>query len=207
MIIISLMLRTLFLTLLASINAATQNLQSAQQEILQSIGPTNLNERYIRVKQYQDSAKKSFVDAVSSYYNFRPMLRSLQLNGMSDRDLFETLVKRELSWTFPEKNEFGLMRCEEDLLFKYPHQATFIELEPNGRRAAIQRIDNSNDYSQAVDSAKRLQWNCLMKGLEKSTGSPNDCQTRIPLCFADNWQQIWWKDEGNQQQIFPKTHF
>ena len=144
------------------------------------------------------STNKSLLDAIKATYNIRPIVRDLDLSRMDDKEIFTVVMKREIAWSHPELNEFGLMRCE-DLQFRNSPFAGYIELIPDGRRISIQKYDDSISYQRVSQAAKDLQSRCLIKALEKTPSppvvatQPTNCKTQIPFCFSDSWRQIWWK--------------
>lgn len=186
-------------------NQQHQKLNSPQRnaESVKFIGPHNIHDHYFDLRWMLRTTQKSVTDGIQSTYNFRPIMRDLQLSRMDDKELFTVIVKREIAWSYPDLNEFGLMRCE-DLGFRNSPFASYIELIPDGRRISIQKFDDSVSYQKASQDAKDLQTRCLIKGLEKTPPPPpppssqvksaaTNCKTQIPYCFSDSWRQIWWK--------------
>lgn len=160
------------------------------------IGPHNLHDHFLHMKsvaQKSASADHDILENIKSTYNIKPIKRDLEHLKLSNQDKFSTLIKREVAWSHPEYNEFGLLSCDDDLKFIQPlGPARYIELIPDGRRVLIQKYDHREDYQRAAQAAKELQTQCLIKTLEKSTRST--CNIKgIPFCFSDSWQQIWWK--------------
>lgn len=179
-----------------------QQQQQVQQQIaspadsLKYIGPHNIHDHYFKLRAFQKSSHQSILDALKATYHITPIMRDLEISRLTDQEVFEALLKREIAWNYSDLNEFGLMRCE-DLKFNSPHFAKYIELIPDGRRILIEKFDqNPSAYQIASQNAKDLQTQCLIKALEKtgSSAAPKgNCQTDIPFCFSDSWQQLWWK--------------
>lgn len=182
------------------------NVPIRNAESVKFIGPHNIHDHYFDLRwMLKTTNNKSIPDGIRSTYNFQPILRDLDLSIMNDKEIFTVVMKREIAWSHPDLNEFGLMRCE-DLKFRNSPFAGYIELIPDGRRISIQKFDDAIAYQRVAQAAKELQSRCLMKGLEKTppplppTQRPvqvaapaNICQTQIPFCFSDSWRQIWWK--------------
>jgi hypothetical protein len=183
-----------------------QNSQHPQRnaESIKFIGPHNIPDHYFDLRWMAKSTNKSLLDAIKDTYNIRPIVRDLDLSRMDDKEIFTVVMKREIAWSHPELNEFGLMRCEE-LKFRHSPFAGYIELVPDGRRISIHKFDDSVSYQRASQASKEFQNSCLMKALEKtktpspspaslaSATQPGNCKTQIPFCFSDSWRQIWWK--------------
>lgn len=163
-------------------------------ESVKFIGPHNIHDHYFDLRWTLRTTHKPLLDGIKSTYHFRPILRDLDLSRLDDKEIFSAVMKREIAWSYPDLNEFGLMRCEE-LYFNNAPLATYIELTTDGRRISIQKFENSAAYQKAAKDAKELQTKCLIKGLEKiqNPSKPVNCKTQIPYCFSDSWRQIWWK--------------
>lgn len=165
-------------------------------ESIKFIGPHNLPDHFFDLRWMAKSNNKSLLDAIKATYNIRPIVRDLDLSRMDDKEIFTLVMKREIAWSYPDMNQFGLMRCE-DLQFRNSPFAGYIELVPDGRRISIQKYDDSVAYQRVSQAAKDLQNRCLIKSLEKTpsaaTAQPGNCKTQIPFCFSDSWRQIWWK--------------
>ena len=160
---------------------------------LRYIGPHNIHDTYIRIKFIQKESSLSVIEAIKSTYNIKPIVRDLN-SIHNDDEIFETLIKREIAWNYPEYNEFGLLPCEQ-LKFNQPFgMSKYIELNADGYKVLIQKFSNSADYFKAAQSAKDLQTKCLIKSLEKGGGTSTCEVSQIPFCFSDSWNQIWWKE-------------
>lgn len=159
---------------------------------LKYIGPHNIHDTYTQVRSIQTSSRVSIIDALISIYHISPITRDVNL-VQSDGELFETFIKREIAWNYPEYNQFGLLPCEE-LKFAQPFDKTsYMELNTEGYKISIQKFSKSTDYFKAAQQAKDLQTQCLIKSLEK--GGASTCSvSQIPFCFSDSWQQLWWKE-------------
>ena len=183
-----------FLLILMQGNEATSSDYVANLiDNLKYIGPHNIHDTYGEVRKFQKSRRLSIIDAVKSIYHIKPITRELNLVH-SDDELFESLIKREIAWNYPEYNQFGLLPCEE-LKFSRPFDmANYLELNMEGYRISIQKISKTEDYLKAAKKAKDLQTKCLIKSLEKGRSSSSCDVDRIPFCFSDSWQQIWWKE-------------
>lgn len=173
---------------------SSQNHPQRNAESIKFIGPHNLVDHYFDLRWMAKSTNKSLLDAIKATYNIKPIVRDLDLSRMDDKEIFTLVMKREIAWSHPDMNQFGLMRCE-DLQFRNSPFAGYIELVPDGRRISIQKYDDSVAYKRVSQAAKDLQNRCLIKALEKtpSTAQPGNCKTQIPFCFSDSWRQIWWK--------------
>lgn len=157
---------------------------------LKYIGPHNLHDTYTQVRSI--SSRASIMDALVSTYHIKPIVRDLNL-AQRNGELFETLIKREIAWSYPEYNQFGLLHCEEMKFYQPFDSASYIELNTEDYRISIQRFTKSADYFKAAEQAKTLQTQCLIKSLEK--GDPSSCSvSQIPFCFSDSWHQLWWKE-------------
>ena len=192
-------------------NPPNQQSQSQQQQpyhppinrdhdSIKFIGPHNWRSHYRHVRSIKTLlGNNSILDAIKTNYNITPILRDLESAHLDEDDFFETVMKREIAWNYADLNEFGLLRCEE-MKFRRAMFPGYIELIPNGRRAAISVFSNSTEYKKLSQEAKDIQTKCLIRGLEKTGSSSTTvdevtCKTKIPFCFADSWRQIWWKVE------------
>lgn len=184
--------------------SSNNNIPIRNAESVKYIGPHNIHDHYFDLRwMLKTTNNKSIADGIRATYNFRPILRDLDLSRLDDKEIFSVVMKREIAYSHPDLNEFGLMRCE-DLKFRNSPFAGYIELVPDGRRISIQKFDDAIEYQRVAKASKDLQSRCLMKGLEKTpppspptqrpaTAPANNCQTHIPFCFSDSWRQIWWK--------------
>jgi hypothetical protein len=161
------------------------------------IGPHNMANHFSQFEAHK-STQQSFLESLKAVYGIVPIMRDLNQAKLSEHELFEVLMKREIAWNYGDLNEFGLMDCGIDLKFNAGVVAGYIELIPDGRRIAIQKFKNIKEYRIAAQEAKEVQTKCLIKGLEKSGSSTEQltqdtCKRKIPFCFSDSWGQIWWK--------------
>lgn len=181
---------------IAPSHPASKNNPQRNAESIKFIGSHNLPDHFFDLRWMAKSTNKSLLDAIKATYNIRPIVRDLDLSRMDDKEIFTLVMKREIAWSYPDMNQFGLMRCE-DLKFRNSPFAGYIELVPDGRRISIQKYDDSVAYQRVSQAAKDLQSRCLIKALEKTpssaTAQPGNCKTQIPFCFSDSWRQIWWK--------------
>ena len=170
------MLFTVLLLLLRGLAASytsTQQAPSYSSDSLMYIGPHNIRDHYFSTNYLQKSTHQSIFDAIKSAYTVTPIKRDLECIQLSEHETFDIVIKREVAWTYPSLNEFGLLSCDSDLKFMAPiGPVSYIELIPDGRRIFIQKFDNQIKYQNSAQTAKDLQTNCLIKSLEKSsTGS------------------------------------
>lgn len=178
----------------------------ATPESLKYIGPHNLHKHFLHLQETSaaKSVRTDILGEIESNYQIKPIKRDLLNADLSNQELFSAIIKREVAWSYPQLNEFGLFTCDQDLKFSIPvGPAVQIELIPGGRKIFIQKFDDVKVYERESEKAKDLQTQCLIKALEKSTGSsrnPLNCNKGIPFCFSDSWKQIWWKVPETQTQ-------
>lgn len=156
---------------------------------LSYVGPHNIHQEWMRLRQHKQLQNRSIQEAVQVTYDTVPIMRDLNSMKMSSERKFSLLVKRAIAWEHPELNEFGLMSCEE-LGFVVDGKREIVDLGGH-RQVRVQQFRSNAEYQRASVAAKDLQTRSLIHALEKSLAVPQSDTTHIPFCFSDIKSELW----------------